>query len=159
VDFLAGMRDAGLDRVVVAILAGPPSPVAVGMDSSGRPLVLPSCTSGFGAAAPAIRLETAARELGDAGLFSSLCEGDFAPALDTLGDRIGDVLEARCLFATPANAETAPECSVIADGTTLPACDASSPGACWRLLSDGACASGWSLEAPGELVEVSCVTE
>lgn len=159
VDFLAGMRPAGLDRVVVAILAGPPTPVAVGVDGTGRLTLLPSCVSGFGKAAPAVRLETAANELGDAGLFASLCDGDFAPALESLGNRIGDVIEARCLFAAPANADTTPECSVVSDDAPLPACEGHETGACWRLVADGTCASGWSLEAPGADVEISCVTE
>lgn len=83
------------DRVLMAALAGPISPVRVGTSSNDQPTLQPSCQTSNGFAVPAIRL----KKVVDAfrGDFSSICSGgsstgtstlDFGPALAQLGKRI-----------------------------------------------------------------------
>lgn len=143
-------------RAVLAVLAGPQAPVAVGQNTIGQPELLPSCTSQFGQAAPAVRLAAAVGELGDNGLFASLCNGDFGPALTAIGERIGQVLDNHCLAELPGEEL---DCAVVADGVPVPRCGsvaAEAPGGCWRIVDDPSCPIGLSLEAPGYALELSC---
>jgi hypothetical protein len=54
-DFLKWLK-ADPRMVHVTVVAGPPTPVQVGLDANGYPDLTPSCTGGSGAADPAIRL-------------------------------------------------------------------------------------------------------
>jgi hypothetical protein len=138
----------------LAVISGPSAPVAVGKNSAGHPLLLASCDSSFGSAAPGVRLEAAARAAGDDGLLLNLCDGDFGPALAAIGERIGAKLDARCLSTVPADLDPAApglqaECAVVTDDV---------PAADWSLVEDASCPSGWSLLVAGQHVELSCVT-
>ncbi|MFH2005701.1 MAG: hypothetical protein ABI333_03830 [bacterium] len=102
VTFLEQLRPP--DRLMVAAIAGPveeDSSVTVGMDADGNPTVMPSCQSGPEGAAPGIRLRAFVGSLNGADdmqrAYTSICEEDYRPALEGLGEVLRGRLEARCL--------------------------------------------------------------
>lgn len=145
--FAAALAGRAPGRSLLAVVAGPPSPVVVGVTTAGERDLLPSCSSRFGRAAPAIRLGAAVGAAGQEGLFASLCDGDLAPVLDAVGDRIGRVLGHRCLADRPAEPI---DCVVLVDGQ---------PTSSWHLEETPDCPSGLSLalDAPtASTIDLTC---
>jgi hypothetical protein len=97
VQFFRDLKPEG--RIIMSAIAGPPDNVAVGKDGA-KPTLQPSCQSGLGQAAPAIRLERVVSAFGANGHFSSICAGDFGPALQRLGERILGNID-QCLDSLP----------------------------------------------------------
>jgi hypothetical protein len=119
VAFLKGLKPGRPDLVYVSVIAGPTTPVAVGLDANGYPDLQPSCTGGMGSADPALRLAKFARGFGSHGSFGSVCDADLSFALAGLGDRLGQVVGRHCLNALPADVDPAtpaldPACEVEA---------------------------------------------
>ncbi len=87
--FFANLKPAG--RLVLFALAGPTSPVEVGIEGS-NPVLKPSCQSQSGNAVPAIRLAAVVQSFGANGLFNpagtNACSPDYTPALRALGERL-----------------------------------------------------------------------
>lgn len=130
------------DRVMAAVIAGPPTPYAV----AGQAQIAPSCQGPAGrSAAPAVRLKAFADALG--GQFASVCDGDLAPAMGQIGEAIRRQLSTSCLSAHPIPlVGTVPDCDVVerlgAFGrpTHIPACDGSALRPCWRTVKNQRCA-------------------
>jgi len=111
-------------RVIMAAIAGPTAPVAVGMDGV-NPVLKPSCQGAGGTAVPGIRIkavvhafarELTTKEIADIKAkqvsipywvdksgkwreenFTSICTSDFSPALKRLAGRIVGALGTLCL--------------------------------------------------------------
>ncbi|MBI4508719.1 MAG: hypothetical protein HY698_03720 [Deltaproteobacteria bacterium] len=159
---LGSLRSTSKQQVMLAVIAGPPSPVEVLLDGGTRPILAPSCRSPLGSAAPGIRLAEAVTGMGRDGLLLSICDGDFGPALQAIGKRIHEALASRCLARRPK--DMSPElpglqedCVIVADGKRVPACSSGEPtSACYRLREDAACASGVLLELSATEVNLAC---
>lgn len=86
VSFFKGLKPPG--RVMVSTLAGPTNLVKV-LGGGASAELGESCRYGQqGKADPAIRLKSFVDGFGDKGQFSTICTGDFGPALKRLGDLI-----------------------------------------------------------------------
>ena len=153
VDFLNSLKPEG---VLAAMPMGPPSPFSVRLDSAtGEPDLEPSCASALGSADPAVRLDYFMRQFGEEGVESSICSGDFSPALSSLskliarevnapciGDRILEVdvdhqepgLQPTCeVFDLVGSSSTSvARCSMLEDDLPDPA----SPKPCWWVARD-----------------------
>jgi hypothetical protein len=143
IQFLQDLKDPQV--LVVAAIAGPVTPtpdglqMVVGLDDLSQPKLQYSCitASSGGGAVPGIRIHNliAAFNEGEdlaTWAYSSICSGDYTPALAGIGNKIKDRLEFQCLpwplkgcadvgveFGTPRAAQTCainqrclPECTV-----------------------------------------------
>jgi hypothetical protein len=160
--------------VSLAILAGPPTPVTVGLDEQGNPDLQPSCTSSTLAADPAIRLTKLARQFdADRASFVSLCNDDLAGAMGQLGAQVQHAATlAWCLGFAPADVDPAPglqpDCAVTTSALgALPACSDAPGATCYSIGSAPNCAqSGVSLQimrgpgvsSVGAEVRLQCTT-
>ena len=82
------------DRVLLAAIAGPTSPVTVGKDGP-NPTLAPSCQTNDGFAVPALRLAKVVNAFG--GEIAPICTDDFGPALSKIGERIRSALGSQCI--------------------------------------------------------------
>jgi MYXO-CTERM domain-containing protein len=100
------LKAAPASEILVAAITGPATPYQVhwaapfnaadascGMASCPRPQITHSCTATDGSYAdPAVRVTQFANSFGANGFVSSICDADFAPALQQIGTRIGTLL-------------------------------------------------------------------
>ncbi len=99
--FFSALKPKG--RIMLAAIAGPPSPVEVVREGDLARLQ-PSCGTHLGSADygdPAVRMKSLVDRFGVDGQFTAICESDFGPALKRLGDRIVASLDRPCLGAPP----------------------------------------------------------
>jgi hypothetical protein len=87
-------------RVILSAIAGPTDKVEIHGDADG-PFLGPSCQGAFGSADPAIRLKHVVDAFKKRGHYSTICAGDFGPALKQLGELIIASLEGQCVDAPP----------------------------------------------------------
>jgi hypothetical protein len=150
VAFFKGLK-AQPERVLVSVVAGPPAPYAVRV-VNGQPQVAPSCTSASGPAGPGVRLKEFADGFGARGAFTSVCDGDLAPAMTRLGEGIVKQIGAACLAVAPVKLSGAPDCRIseraagLGPETPVPQCSAGGPRPCWRLDKQAQCYSGLELK-------------
>jgi hypothetical protein len=147
-DVVSALKSLKADpnKVLVAAIAGPPSPYIVNVappevktDPNMWPYVEHSCTAMDGTYAdPAIRIKQWVDAFGGNGVFEDMCAPSFAPALQRIAQEIGMKIGSPCvtgkvLDTTGAvwTGATLPDCAVVdhqtnADGnvvdSTLPAC-------------------------------------
>ena len=117
--FIKALKPQDPRMAYVSVIAGPPDPIAVGLDANGYPDLQPSCTGGMGSADPATRLARFAREFGSRGTFTSVCDVDLSGPLADIGVRLSQVVGRHCLNALPADTDPAtptldPACEVEA---------------------------------------------
>ena len=172
-DVVAAMKQLKTDpsKVLVAAIAGPPTPYVVEMlpmlgQAGGMlwPNVDHSCIGGDGTYAdPSIRIKQWIDAFGNNGVFEDMCAPTFAPAMQRIAEEIGKKIGSPCVAGTVLNPDgtvwqpggaTLPDCVVIdhtsnADGTvvdsTLPACPAgqnTGATACWHLDAGGMACPG-----------------
>jgi hypothetical protein len=148
-------------KVLVAAIAGDPSPYVVKVappqlkdDPSQWPFIEHSCTTAIDYADPGIRV----KEWVDAfaGVFLSICNDTFAPALMRIAEEIGKVIGSPCVEGTvldvngvPLAGGARPDCTVIDHtfsdqgikiDTPLAACaDNGNTAPCWALAVDAKC--------------------
>ena len=150
VSFFKGLK-ARPEQVLVAVVAGPPTPYAVRV-VDGQPALAPSCTSSNGPGTPGVRLKEFADAFGSRGVFSSICDGDLAPSLGKLGDGIVKQIGAACLAAAPVRLGGSPDCRVseraggLGPEVAVPACASGSPRPCFTVGKQDQCASGFELK-------------
>jgi hypothetical protein len=118
--------------------------------------VAPICQSQNGSAQPGVRLKAFIESFGDFGTMRSICEGELAPALQSIAKLIGRKIGTTCVEAplvdTVPGGALDPDCSItdrrpMGSGfvdVPLPACSRSGGmKPCWELLRDPVCtASG-----------------
>jgi hypothetical protein len=150
--------------VLVAALAGPPTPFTVELAAAGLaddprpwPHVAPSCHDATGTTVgrPAVRVEQLVYAFGHNGVFQNVCDDDFTSALGAVAQSLADVLGPACLDAAiattvgPRGARAdctithyAPEVDGGA-GTPIPSCvDNGGAAPCWTLARDAECPTG-----------------
>ena len=166
--FLSTLKDPS--RIVVAVIGGDPTPnISTGpltIDGQTQDLALePSCHTMIGSddaiGRPGLRLQAFVDQLGDHGLFRTVCQPSYAGALTDIGNLVFDAVNP-CLEGNvdttdtqPANPGVQPACvvtDVAPDGTQaiVPACamtddhtpDPAGKRPCWWLATDpGSCPS------------------
>ena len=140
------LKPAG--QVVVSAIVGPSTPVEVGVQGS-YPTLKPSCSSSAGFAAPSVRLSHLVKAFGKRGSLNSICDSDFSPALDALGDLVTTQTQLSwCLPYDPTDTDPlTPEtiegdCLVVGSKAgKIPACAEGVTGPCHRLVKSKACAT------------------
>jgi hypothetical protein len=118
------------------------------------------CTSANGDATSALRMKKFVDGFGANGSFFSICQDDFRPAMQKIGEKLAAKLGNPCISAPlvdikPAEPGVQPDCQVIdaepADNggtnyTALPPCG-SGALPCWKLAADGMCGdSGFKID-------------
>jgi len=163
IDFVHGLKSFD-KQIVVAAIAGNPTPVAVAADADGNPCLDYSCGSApvcgdpgdLPAAVPAVRLQ-AFLDSFEQHTLTTICGDDLSGAMDDVARIIGDSLRRGCVLGAltdgdPATAGVQPTCVVTEirdplgahDQTVLPECDrpddppSSSTLPCWHLAEDAA---------------------
>ena len=165
VNYLMSLKDDP-NKVFLAAVAGLPDRYIVTSEAkqlpSGgmedQPIVEHSCTAKNGDYAdPAVRIAQAVTAFGSNGVFESICEDDFGPALQQIAREIGRIIGPQCLSG---NIATKPDGSYdcqVADrsydgngnpvDTPLPACDGNrSVVPCWELQDNATCNGGKLLQ-------------
>lgn len=152
VAFLKGVKRNPRD-VLVAAIAAPAGPYTVQTDGGGATEMAHSCNAGKAFGDPAIRVKAFVDAFGELGSFTSICESSYAPAMDVIAHKIGQVLGDACIAAPLVDVDPdldglQADCSVVdesptADGngtvlTPLGSCDLAS-GPCWRLVPESKC--------------------
>jgi hypothetical protein len=84
VGFLRGLKPDP-QRLYVAVIAAPPTPVNVGLDGNDYPDQQPACSGPLGTADPGIRLHAFATALGEQAREISICANDMSGAMTTIG--------------------------------------------------------------------------
>jgi hypothetical protein len=154
------------DRVLISAVAGPAEPFLIFVDSMTQyPTLQHSCSSSnMTFADPAVRLKAILDSAGDRGTFTSICQNNYAGAMQTIAARARTAMARQC--APHALAEQAPvtrplplpaagmpidPATITADvqlvdssasgQTPLGACalDGSGGTLCWTLRADPAC--------------------
>jgi hypothetical protein len=150
VAFFKGLK-ARPEQVMVAVVAGPPTPYAVQV-VNGQAQVAPSCTSSNGPGTPGVRLKEFADGFGSRGLFSSICDGDLSPPMGRLGDAIVKQIGASCLAAAPVRLGGAADCRVsespagLGPEVPVPACATGGPRPCFTVTKQDQCPAGFELK-------------
>jgi len=143
-------------QVMVAAITGPRAPYVVhwkqpsladtscGAASCPWPEITHSCTAAdMSFADPAVRIGELVDQFGVNGRLLSICESEFAGALNDIGNDVLHYVSAPCIMgriAKRANT-TRDDCAVVDNqtGNTIPACaDTNNTGTCWRLVSGAA---------------------
>ena len=172
VDGLRALRAAAPERLLFAAIVGVPpdlvaDPAHVDYDALlADPRMRPTPRAGTNeleavcrdpaggaqsAAYPAQRIVRVARELGEAGVVQSICQGDYRPALDALVRKIASVIDAVCLpRALAPNADGRVACDVV---EILPTDGAATH--CADLADRGRDASPLRVEAGHEVCRVT----
>jgi hypothetical protein len=145
-DFLRGLKDDP-DKILVATIMGPSSPVRVALSTSGAPEVQPSCVLGEQNAEPMPRLAHFADRLsGGRNSFVSICQPDLSDGLIDIATTLAGVL-APCVQrpadADPREPGLQADCTVteLVGGSrvALPRCPVSGTRPCWKLTDSPAC--------------------
>jgi hypothetical protein len=121
IDFLIGLKGGAKNKVIVAGIVGNPTPVEIGVDAQNNPLLLPSCTATQiqnGDAVPSIRHAQLINAFGDNGTIVSICDNDFTPALQRIGDLIAAALGKQCIRGNVADAQSDPN-AIAVDGSSM----------------------------------------
>ena len=147
--FLKGLKPQDPRMVYLSVIAGPPAPIAVGLDANGYPDLQPACTGGMGSADPATRLtELASRFDADRASYNSLCQPDLKVAMEQIAGELAQILGRQCLSAPLRDKETGtaglqPYC-VVRDRTYLSGgtFEETAVPACAQVMCDPATAPG-----------------
>ena len=142
-DLLSMLKPGG--AVILSVIAGPATPVEVTLDA-GNPALKPSCKSVNGGASPAVRLASLAQSFGKRGAITSVCDSDYGPALDMVGNLVTEQIQVTwCMPDEPADTDPATQeiegaCVVVASlAGPLQACKAGSQQPCYRLEKSATC--------------------
>lgn len=149
------------NQVMVAAITGPEAPYTVEWkpplisDTGPWPSIMHSCTASDGSYAdPSTRTSAFVREFGGNGLQLSICDGEFAPALLRIAQKIGERVSKPCIAGRVAKkpGTNHDDCTVVSNAqndtgkiiqTPVAACaDTGGAGPCWQLApGQGTCAA------------------
>ena len=171
------------ERIMVATIIGPPTPIRTGMDGNNRFGLLPSCSNGAQNAEPMPRIKYFADKVSNQSTPVSICEDDLSTGLTRIAQQLRRLIEKSCLEAPPIDIDRNPANGVQADCTVaerplrpaagssprvVPACPALAGQPCWKLVEDrtSCAASGHRVDVdrggatPPEdtVLDVSCLT-
>ncbi len=171
-DVVAGIKGLKADpsKILVAAITGPPKPYTVANTGTPNnddtapawPEVGHSCTQPDGTYAdPSVRIWQWIQAFGGNGVFESICNASFTPALQGIAEEIGKKIGSQCVEGNILDTTgvpwtggaTGPDCTVTdhayaANGdrvdVTVPSCasvGAASTATCWTLAAgDAGCA-------------------
>src|SRR4029079_1864532 len=153
-DVANGLRKLKMDpnnQILVASISGLRSPDVVhwkaptGSDTGPWPEISHACTAADGSYAdPSPRIADFVASFGGNGLQLPICSGEFAPALRSVADKIGQHLQKPCITQHVAKrpGTTADDCTVVTHtrndqgnflDSVVPACaDTGGAGPCWQ---------------------------
>jgi hypothetical protein len=144
-------RKADPSQVMVAAIAGEPTPVSVELrapDGSSTPIpaLEHSCqyngNDGLAVADPAVRLAEFVSQFGSRGAFESVCNADLTLPLTQIGISTRQMMGDGCLAVKLADTRSdivgiQPMCEVIDGDTPMPSCDTAGLGQdCWLAIGD-----------------------
>jgi hypothetical protein len=160
VDFFLGLKPNHPERVLMAAIAGPPTPyiveskeVQLPTGAESQPTIRHSCMQNSGEYAdPAVRINQFLNGFGPNAVFRPICADDFHDAMTAIAKAIESKIVSQCINSTLlTDSETnLPDCEVserssaisgpsAASPTRIPACNAETSNfPCWRLFSDAA---------------------
>jgi hypothetical protein len=173
-DVVAAMKHLKADptKILVAAIAGPPTPYIVNLGPSQNkadpamwPYVEHSCMAADGTYAdPSIRIKKWIDAFGQNGVFEEICNDSFAPALTVIANEIGKKIGSPCVTGRVLDTAGAlwtgmsqADCAVedhqtnmegVVVNTALPPCPAGQnmgATACWHLDPGGAICPGASI--------------
>ena len=167
---LKQLKPAG--QVVVSAIVGPASPVEVTAQGN-YPTLKPSSSSSAGFAVPSVRLSHLVKAFGKRGSLNSICDSDFSPALDALGDLVTTQTQLSwCLPYDPTDTDPLTPSSIEGDclvvgskAGKISACAQGATGPCYRLVKSTACAASSTVmelenitpQALGPKVQATCL--
>jgi hypothetical protein len=152
VDYLKGLKPNYTDDVIVAGIIGDPDPVEIIKDTSGHPLLKPSCQYSGQYAYPAVRTADFLSQF-ELSVRETICEADLSKALVQIGALLKRSFGDPCFESTladldPDTAGLQPDCAVsdvqrLPNGTdgsehVIPPCTLGSTTPCWRVELDEA---------------------
>jgi hypothetical protein len=159
-DVVAGLKGLKADpnKILVSALAGPPQPYSVtktgvpNNDDVERswPEVAHSCTQSDGTYAdPGVRIWQFTQAFAGNGVFESICNASFTPALQRIAEELGQKVASYQCLAMPGPrgdctfVDHAFDVTGTHTDTPVPAC-AKNGGAspCWELVADARCGAG-----------------
>jgi hypothetical protein len=159
---LKGLKPGEPDKVLVSVLAGPPSPYKVHLeqptltdDPAQWPAIDHSCAQNDGTFAdPGIRVKELTDAFGANGIFQSICSASFVPAMERFAQEIGKKADGiPCFDGVPDGDPDAPgfqpDCEAIdffdsTGSVTLKSCaETGAVAPCWEVgPPTTACPSG-----------------
>jgi len=167
-DVANGLRKLKMDpnnQILVASISGLRSPYVVhwkaptGSDTGPWPEISHACTAADGSYAdPSPRIADFVASFGGNGLQLPICSGEFAPALKSVADKIGQHLQKPCITQHVAKrpGTTADDCTVVTHtrndqgnflDSVVPACaDTGGAGPCWQLVAGQDSCTGQSID-------------
>ena len=166
VEFLKALKPDEPNKILVAAIAGPPTPYNIVQTTTRfaddrppevQPLIAHSCVQASGEYGdPSVRIVDWLAAFG--GHLYPICANDFSIAMNAIGDAIGRRLGAQCIAGTvETKADRTPDCDVAlrtfdantkqakVPDTMIPFCMGSAPHltnaspACWHFVPDAAC--------------------
>ena len=151
---LKALKADPANQIFVASIQGPPTPYGVHWrsaavaDTGPWPEITHSCTADNGSFGdPGVRTAELVAQFGDKGLRSSICDAEFATALERLATGIGAAMAGPCIREPiaddPARAGYQPQCNAeMPVGSAIqavPSCaDNGGAAPCWSLSTDAA---------------------
>jgi hypothetical protein len=181
-DVIRSLKDDP-ERIMVATIIGPSTPVRTGMDAMNRFGLLPSCTNGEQNAEPMPRIQYFADKVSRHSTPVSICNDDLSTGLTQIAERLRRLIEKTCLAAPPLDIDGNAGNGLQADCTVqerparpaagdssrvIPRCPGPGGGPCWNLVEDraGCMVAGHRIDvdrqgapAPEDtLLDVNCAT-
>ncbi|MBW2733996.1 MAG: VWA domain-containing protein [Deltaproteobacteria bacterium] len=118
VSFFRKLKDAD-DSVIMAAIAGPKGPVAVGQDGL-TPVLMPSCDGAHGSAVPSLRIAKMVEAFD--GTIHQICTEDFGPALEEIGKKIVASIGGQCIKSPLLVPNGGVACRAGVDACKIPGC-------------------------------------
>jgi MYXO-CTERM domain-containing protein len=125
-------------QVVVAVINAPTSPFTVAADAEGRPRLEPSCTSGFGSAAPGVRLQAFAQAFPARHFIGTICNDGYGDYMAAFGSLARSVIKGTAPPVPPATPDAGPS----APDAGPPAVDPMDEGGCGCAVGAARSAGG-----------------
>ncbi len=146
-------------QILMAAITGPKGPYRVewnpppsGIAEGPWPKIMPSCTAADTSYAdPSVRVTELVEQFGGNGLSLSICDAEFAPALQVIAQKIEILLQPPCIEGQVAMrpGTSVPDCAVVSHtktngaivDDTVPSCaDNGGAAPCWQLVAgEGTC--------------------
>ena len=156
-------------QILMAAITGPKGPYKVhwkappaGVAEGPWPEVSHSCTAADGSYAdPSVRVSELVGQFGDNGLMLSICDDEFAPALEVIAQRISIFVEPPCIEGQVATrpGTSEPDCTVVSHARTngtlvdapVPSCaDSGGAAPCWDLVAGQGACTGRTMQISGD---------
>jgi hypothetical protein len=156
---IKGLKRDPDNQIMIAAITGPEAPYTVRWktpsisDTGPWPQITPSCTASDGSYAdPSTRTSALVKQFGGNGLLLSICDGEFAAALSSIAQKIGEHVAKPCIAGRVAKkpGTNSDDCTVashaandagkIIETPIAPCAETGGAGPCWQLApGEGTC--------------------